>query len=387
MNILFVSSTYYPHINGVYYFVCRIGPLLQDRGHKVAVIAPSESAHYSHKKIDNLDVYGMPSVSVIINPSIHIPIPFFLKSRIKRIIENFKPDIIHIQDHFPLSKAVVNVNKNMKIPIIGSNHFMPENLTALLQNENLKKRAENYLWKGFSKLFNQVSLVTTPTETGARLIRPRLKVKVMAISSGISLTNFNPFGDACEITERYSLPDKPILLYVGRLDPEKHIEEILQAVTIAVKKIDFCFVVVGKGTSKIPLEKLTNQLGITDKVIFTGFVPDDDLPYFYKVSRCFIIASIAELLSLTTLQAMASGLPIISVNAGALPELVKDKMNGSLYEEGDIPAIVQSIEDIIIHDDVYTKMRGKSLEYVQNHDINNTIESFEKLYQDKVAKS
>ena len=193
MNILFVSSTYYPHINGVYYFVCRIGPMLQERGHKVAVIAPSETARFSLKKIDNLDVYGMPSVSVIINPSIHIPIPFFLKSRIKRIIENFKPDIIHIQDHFPLSKAVVNVNKNLKIRIIGSNHFMPENLTALLQNENLKKRAENYLWKGFSKVFNQVNLVTTPTETGAKLIRPRLKVKVMTISSGISLTDFNPF--------------------------------------------------------------------------------------------------------------------------------------------------------------------------------------------------
>ncbi|HEY5371977.1 MAG TPA: glycosyltransferase [Hanamia sp.] len=387
MKILFVSSSYYPHINGVYYFVRRIGPMLQEKGHRVAVIAPSESAHFSHKKIDNLDVYGMPSLSVIINPTIRLPIPFFLKSRIKRVIESFKPDIIHIQDHFPLSKAVVNVNTNMKIPIIGSNHFMPENFTALLQNENLKKRVENYLWKGFSKVFNQVSIVTTPSETGARLIKPRLKVKVIAISNGISLKNFNPFGDTREIKERYFLPDKPILLYVGRLDPEKHIEEILQAVAIAFKKIDFCFVVVGKGTSKIPLEKLTNQLGIKDKVIFTGFVSDEDLPYFYKLSRCFIIASIAELLSLSTLQAMTSGLPIISVNAGALVELVKDKMNGYLYEEGDIPFIVQSIENIIIHDDVYTRMSKKSLEYVQQHDINKTVESFEKLYQDQVGKS
>ncbi|HEY5461659.1 MAG TPA: glycosyltransferase [Hanamia sp.] len=387
MKILFVSSSYYPHINGVYYFVCRIGPMLQEKGHQVAVIAPSESIHFSKKKIDNLDVYGMPSLSVIINPSIRIPIPFFLKSRIKRIIESFKPDIIHIQDHFPLSTMVVNVNKNMKIPIIGSNHFMPENFTVLLQNKNLKKRTENYLWKRFSKVFNQVNLITTPTETGARLIRPRLKVKVIAISSGISLTDFNPFGDTREIKERYSLPDKPILLYVGRLDPEKHIEEILQAVALVVKKIDFCFIVVGKGTSKIPLEKLTNQLSITDKVIFTGFVPDEDLPYFYKLSRCFIIASIAELLSLSTLQAMASGLPVISVNAGALVELVKDKMNGYLYEEDDVPALVQSIEDIIIHNDVYTKMSKKSLEYVQQHDINKTLESFEKLYQDQISKS
>lgn len=387
MKILFVSSSYYPHINGVYYFVCRIGPMLQEKGHQVAVIAPSESIHFSNKKIDNLDVYGVPSLSVIINPSIRIPIPFLLRSRVKRIIESFEPDIIHIQDHFPLSKAVISVNKNLKIPIIGSNHFMPENFTALLQNEKLKKRLENYLWKRFSKVFNEISLVTTPTETGARLIRPRLKVNVVAISSGISLKIFNPFGDTSAIKQKYLIPDKPILLYVGRLDPEKHIEEILQAVAIAVKEIDFCFVVVGKGTSKIVLEKLAENLGIKDKVIFTGFIPDDDLPYFYKLSRCFIIASIAELLNFCTLQAMASGLPIISVNAGALGELVKDKMNGYLYEEGDISAIVQSIQDIIIHDDVYTKMSEKSLEYVQQHDITKTLESFEKLYRDKAGKS
>ncbi|MGN6530469.1 MAG: glycosyltransferase [Ginsengibacter sp.] len=386
MKILFVSSSYYPHINGVYYFVCRIGPLLQQRGHKVAVIAPSESLHSSQKKIDNLDVYGVPSFSVRINPTIRLPIPFLLKSRIIQIIESFKPDIIHIQDHFPLCKMVVQVNKNFKIPIIGSNHFMPENFTVLLKNKNLKKRLENYLWKGFSKVFNQVNVVTTPTETAAALIRPRLKVNAIAISSGINLKIFSPFGEIREIKEKYLIPDKPVLLYVGRLDPEKHIEEILEAVATAVKKTDFCFVVVGRGTSKTKLEKLSDELGITGNVIFTGFVPDEDLADFYKLSRCFIIASIAELLSLCTLQAMASALPIISVNAGALGELVKDKMNGYLYNEGDINAIIQSIENIITNDDLYTKMSNKSLEYVQQHDINKTVELFEKLYQEQIEK-
>ena len=386
MNILFVSSSYYPHINGVYYFVCRIGPMLQEKGHKVAVIAPSESLHFSNTKIDNLLVYGISSFPVIINPTIRLPIPFLLKSRIGQIIENFKPDVIHIQDHFPLSKAVVEVNKKLKIPIIGSNHFMPENFTVLLKNKNLKKQLENYLWKGFSKVFNQLNIITTPTETGAQLIRPRLKVNAIAISSGINLNLFNPSGDTMQIKEKYSIPAKPVLLYVGRLDPEKHIEEILQAVTIAVKKIDFCFVVVGKGISKTSLEKLSHELGITHNVLFTGFVPDNDLPYFYKLSRCFIIASIAELLSLCTLQAMASGLPIISVNAGALVELVKDKKNGYLYNEGDVIAIAQSIEDIITNDEQYTKMSNKSMEYVQQHDINKTVELFEKLYQEQTGK-
>ena len=134
------------------------------------------------------------------------------------------------------------------------------------------------------------------------------------------------------------------------------------------------------------LEQLTQKLGISSNVIFTGFVPDEDLPYFYKLSRCFIIASIAELLSLVTLQAMASALPVIAVKAGALVELVKHGVNGYLFAEGDIPAITAQIEDIITNDDHYREMRKKSLEFIQQHDINKTLESFEQLYQMQVYK-
>lgn len=381
MKILFVSDSYYPHINGVYYFVCRIGPMLQDEGHQVAVIAPSSSMSATYKKIDNLNVYGLPSFSTFIYPMIRLPLPFLNKYRLRKIINNFKPDIIHIQDHFLISKAVVQLNRKLKIPIIATNHFMPENLTVLVRGQKLKQYFENFLWKDFSKVFNQVKLVTTPTETGVAIIRDRLNVETIAISSGIDLEKFNPSGDTEKIKEKYNIPDKPILLYAGRVDPEKHLEEILQAVAIASKKIDFCFVVVGKGISKKSLGQLTNELGINEKVIFTGFVPNEDLPYFYKLSRCFIIASTAELLSLVTLQAMASGLPIIAVKAGALTELVKDKLNGYLYNESDLPAMVQYIENILTNDVLYKEMSKKSLEFVQQHDIHKTFKLFEKIYQ------
>ncbi len=381
MKILFVSDSYYPHINGVYYFVCRIGPMLQDEGHQVAVIAPSSSMSATYKKIDNLNVYGLPSFSTFIYPMIRLPLPFLNKYRLRKIINNFKPDIIHIQDHFLISKAVVQLNRKLKIPIIATNHFMPENLTVLVRGQKLKQYFENFLWKDFSKVFNQVKLVTTPTETGVAIIRDRLNVETIAISSGIDLEKFNPSGDTEKIKEKYNIPDKPILLYAGRVDPEKHLEEILQAVAIASKKIDFCFVVVGKGISKKSLGQLTNELGINEKVIFTGFVPNEDLPYFYKLSRCFIIASTAELLSLVTLQAMASGLPIIAVKAGALTELVKDKLNGYLYNESDLPAMVQYIENILTNDVLYKEMSKKSLEFVQQHDIHKTFKLFVKIYQ------
>ena len=380
MRILFVSETYYPHLNGVYYFVCRVAPMLQQRGHQVAVIAPSETTQFVKKRIDNIDVYTVPSLPILLYPKLRFPVPLLLQARIKNLINDFKPDIIHIQDHFILSNAVVEVNKQMRIPIIGTNHFMPENLTSLIKNNKVKQLVENYLWARFSRVFNQLLLVTTPTETGARLIRPKLRTKVTAVSSGINLQEFNPLGDTIVIKEKYALPDKPVLLYVGRLDPEKRIEEIIQAVAVAVKTIDFYFVVVGKGARKAALEKLATDLGIADKVIFTGFVPDEDLPYLYKLSHSFIIASIAELLSLVTLQAMASGLPVIAANAGALVELVQHNKNGYLFNPGDINAIAECIKNIFTNDDLYEGMCEKSVEYSQTHNIHVTVDSFEKIY-------
>jgi glycosyltransferase involved in cell wall biosynthesis len=354
--------------------------MLMQRGHDVAVLAPSGSIHSFKKKIDGLNVYGLASMPFPTYPTIRIPVPLLLKRRVRKVIMIFKPDIIHIQDHFFICKAAVEVSRDLKIPVIGTNHLMPENFTAFTSWDYLNKRLENFLWKGLSEVFNRVRIVTTPSEAGVRLIRSRLNVDVIAVSNGISLETFNPSGDTQAIKEKYGIPDIPVLLYAGRLDPEKHIEEILKSVAAAIKNVDFRFVIVGKGTRKNELEQLTRQLGITDKVIFTGFVPDEELPYFYKLSRCFIIASIAELLSLVTLQAMASGLPVIAVSAGALTELVKDRINGFLYREGDIPGISRHIQEIMLDDDLRRKMSEKSLQFARQHDIKLVVESFENIY-------
>jgi glycosyltransferase involved in cell wall biosynthesis len=381
MRILFVSDTYYPHINGVYYFVCRVAPLLRQKGHEVAVIAPSATIFSTKSKIDDIDVYGIPSLPILFYPNVRLPIPLLLKSRINSLLKKFKPDIIHIQDHFSISAAVVSVNKKQGTPIIGTNHFMPENLTALIHSEKWKKKLSISLWKSFSKVYNQLLLVSTPSETAAELIRPKLNVEVLSISSGIDLAIFNPYGDTANIRKKYAIPNKPILLFVGRVDPEKHLEEVIHAVALAIKKNDFYFVIVGKGIAKQSLENLAKELGIADKVVFTGFVPEEDLPFFYKLSRCFIIASIAELLSLATLQAMASGLPIIAANACALGELVEVGVNGYLFDTGDIDTIAESICKVIDQDDLYRDMGKNNLEYIMRHDIHKVVDSFEKIYE------
>jgi 1,2-diacylglycerol 3-alpha-glucosyltransferase len=380
MKILFVSDTYYPHLNGVYYFVCRIAPLLQERGHAVAVLAPSETTTFTKKRIDGIDVYGVPSLASLY-PGVRLPIPLMLASRCNQVLDGFRPDVIHLQDHFLISKTVVRENKKRGIPIIATNHFMPENLTALLPVGKWFKGLEAKLWSDVAAVFNQVRLVTTPTETAARLIRPALTVPVLPMSSGIDLSVFNPFQDPATIRQKYGIPDKPILLYVGRLDPEKKLEEAISAAAIARKITDFHLVLVGRGVSKVALERQVRELGMADVTTFTGYVPDEDLPRFYTASRCFIITSTAELLSLSALQAMASRIPVIAVNAGALSELVKDGSTGFLCGSGDINRMAQCIVELMGNEERCAAMGARGLEYAAGHDLGVAAENFERLYE------
>lgn len=386
MKILFVSDTYFPHVNGVYYFVRRLAILLQEKGHQVSVLVPSETMHSTKKMIDGLTIYGVPSLPIVVYPKIRFPVAFNLRATVKRLILTVKPDVIHIQDHFLLAKAVVEVNKDFGIPIVGTNHFMPENVTALLPFDTFNRRLEKWLWSSFVKVFDRLKLVTTPTEMAAQLIHLKLGVTVIPVSNGIDLERFTPFGDTAAIRIKYAVPSKPILLYVGRLDPEKRLDDVMHAVALALRKEDFCFVVVGKGTKRNALERLSKKLGIDQNVLFTGFVPDEELPFFYRMGHCFIMASIAELQSISTMEAMASGLPVIAVDAGALGELVHTGENGYLFDHSDIKTMARYIEEVIQKKSLAKEMGNTSLEIIRKHDIGQSVHVFETIYKETRQK-
>ena len=381
MRILYVTDTYFPHINGVYYAIQHLALKLQSKSYETAILAPSDTSHFTKSKIDNINVYGMPSLSIGYYGSVRIPISFHLKRRIKEILSSFKPDVIHIQGFFILNKTILEVNKEFNIPVIGTNHFMAENLTVFFPTQMLKGWLEKWIWKKFTKVFNQAKLVTSPTETGAKMIRCRLNVPVIPVSNGINLKRFSEKHNLPDIRAKYNLPNKPILLSIGRLDPEKHTEEVLEAAAIALKRSNFCLVICGKGTDKELLEDSAKKLGIENDVIFTGFVPDEELPEFYKISKCFITASIAELQSLATMEAMASGLPVIAANAGALAELVHNEENGYLFEPGEIEVIAGSISSIFDDKMIQKDMGEKSLKNISEHDEDETVKVYEGLYE------
>ncbi len=386
MKILIVNDTYHPHVNGCSVFTQRFVHYLKERGHEINVIGPSLDFSNSKREVDGVTVYGIRTSTFGFknNWEFRYAIPWFNKKYIRQILDEVKPDLVHAQGHFPISRNVIDVAIEKKIPVMGTNHFMAENLVHYLPGpEIFRTWLHKWLYKDFAKVFNKLKKITTPTATAAKFIQKWISQPVIVISNGIDLKIFNHNLEIKEnLREKYKIPkNKPNLYYVGRLDKEKNLDMVIKSAAIAMKKAQFHLTITGNGNEKENLKKLSAELGITDNTTFTGFVPDEELPYLYKFADCFIMAGTVELQSLVTMEAMATGLPVLGVNAMAIPELVHDGENGFLFEFGDIEGLSDKMVRIFNDEKTRKEMSQKSLEIIAKHDINKTMDSFEGLYR------
>lgn len=390
MKILIASDTYPPSVNGAAYFTYRLANALHKKGHEVYVICPSRS--FSNTVTNNRGVieYGVRSIHIPVYPDFRVSPNLIAKSGIRKAIREIAPDVIHIQNHFLIGKEVATVAKEFNLPIVGTNHFMPENL---LHYFHLPEWAEKMLWRfGWKQcidVFQKLDAVATPTHTAARLLkRAGFNNEVSAISCGISLDRFTPDNDGEYLRRKYRIPaHAPVLLYVGRLDKEKRLEVIVGAMPDILKKTPAHLVIAGMGKERPRLEALIRRLKIEKAVTFTGFIPDKDLQNIYRVADIFLMAGIAELQSIVTMEAMASGLPVVAVDAMALPELVHDGKNGYLFEDGNSHQLAEKVVSILRDKAKHKHMSQESLDIIRNHDIEKTISKYESLYEKSLNRA
>jgi 1,2-diacylglycerol 3-alpha-glucosyltransferase len=384
MRILTATDTYYPDVNGAAYFTYRLATLLARRGHDVFVMCPSRSFKNTVSNHGEVAVYGIRSIHLPVYQNFRVS-PVFTCRTIRRVIREISPDIVHIQNHFLIGKEAVSAARRLGIPAMGTNHFMPQNLTHYLHLPGIAERwLQRFAWRQFVRVFEQLDFVTTPTRTAAALlVKAGLKKKVVPVSCGIDLERFKPTNDGAYLRRRFAIPThKRVLLYVGRLDKEKRIDMILRALPDISRAASVHFVLAGIGKEKRNLEELAEKLSIQQTVTFTGFVPDEDLQNIYRVADLFVTAGVAELQSIVTMEAMASGLPVVAVNAMALPELVHDGENGYLFSDGDGQMFAEKVIAILSDQAMWAKMSEKSLEIIRDHDINKTIEEYESIYSE-----
>jgi glycosyltransferase involved in cell wall biosynthesis len=282
--------------------------------------------------------------------------------------------------------SALAVAKKMKIPTIGTIHVQPENMLMSVDRAKfLFKALENVAWFYIINFFNRCDFVTSPTQTAIELMKSHgLRAKARPISSGIDLNVYKPENQGAHLKSKFSIPDKPIVLYTGRISGEKRLDVLIRAMPQVLDAVDAHFVICGSGREKENLKQMVDNLGVSDNVTFTGFISNEDFPNIYSVADLFVIPSESELQSIVTLEALASGLPVVAADKHALPELVRNPGNGYLAKAGDSGAFSGKIVEILSDPELKNNMGLASLKIIKEHSVENTILQFEKLYSDAI---
>ncbi len=380
-KILIAGQTYYRCDNGQAAFTLHLAEGLAQAGHQVLVLAPSDTGWPYRRQRRGVTLQTVPTLDLGHN----LNVTALAGHVVTQTLLEFQPDVIHLQDHYFLSRAVLRAAHQHGFTVVGTNHFLPENLV-----ENMpvpawgRSSAIRWLWHNMLSVYNQFAAVTTPTPTAVAILRQQpLHVPVQAISCGIDVERFRPRPslDRAAMRRKYGLsPDKRVFLYVGRVDREKGLAVMVKALA-ALPSDEAQFVVAGKGSYLAELQQLIEELGVSRQVVCTGFVPDEDLPLLLNSADVFVMLSHAELQSIATLEAMASGLPVLAANARALPELVTTGVNGVLVAPDDVADTQRGLLTLLNSQSRWAEMGTASRAKAQQHARSSSIQRYAEWYQ------
>ncbi len=379
LTVLIGCDTFGPDVNGAAKFAERLAAGLVERGHNVHVMAPAAGRKYgSWTEIHEgqpMTVHRLKSWRWYPHDWLRFALPWQVRANSRRILDLVKPDVVHFQSHIIVGGALSSEAQKRGIRIIGTNHFMPENLLEFtLLPKAFQDLAIRTAWKAASRTFGRAEAVTTPTRRAADFLEQYTHLTdVHAISCGI---------DAHRYTPNFSEEVENRILFVGRVTGEKKLDVLLRAFTKLPSSLNASLEIVGGGDQLGNLKNLANALGIRDKVTFAGYLTDQQLKDSLSLAKVFAMPSIAELQSIATMEAMATGLPIVGANAMALPHLIHDGENGFLFTPGDADEMAEKLELVLtMPPEEREVMKRSSLQFIRGHDITRTLDTFEALYR------
>ncbi|WED42141.1 glycosyltransferase [Legionella cardiaca] len=379
LTILISADTYPPDINGAARFGGRLAEGLLKLGHKVHVIAPRSSPGESFTGNKNgIIEHRLRSHAIPTHLSFRMCFPWQIKNEIRKIFDKVKPDVVHVQCHFMIGRYVINEAIRRRIPIVATNHVMPENVTPYVPLPNIFiKLLVKYLWHDAYKVLKKVTIITTPTDLATETFTKKLKLPgIVTVSNGINSSIYELKPDEC-----IEKPAYPIVLFVGRLAKEKHIDELIKAIAKTKPSLNVHAEIVGEGEILEKLKKLAASLNVSGRIHFLGAISDEKLRKVYLRATLFCMPGTAELQSLATLEAMSASLPVILADALALPHLVIEGKNGYLFQPGNTNELAKKINKILVlPEDERLKMGREGHAMAKKHDIQKTLSTFELLY-------
>jgi len=387
LRIVVGADTFPPDVNGAARFAEQLARGLAGRGREVHVLCPATGARGTVELVGEVVVHRVASRRTPFHPSFRICLPWRAFRAAADLLDELRPDVVHVQAHFLVGRGLVRAAVTRGIPVIATNHFMPENLYGHARIPGwLRFAAARLGWADLRRVFRDAHVVTAPTPRAVRLLADNGVPGAVAVSCGIDVDRFRSprSGPATRSGGR--------VLFVGRLDEEKRVDELLRAVAhvchhVAASSLDIRVEIVGDGSRRAAWQELARQLGIAGRVVFHGFVGEGALLDAYTRCDVFCMPGVAELQSLATMEAMAAGKPVIAADAMALPHLVHSGHNGWLYPPGDVPALAGHLLCLLTDPDAGARMGAASRLLIAEHTMDRTLDSFESLYHKALGRS
>lgn len=339
MRIAFFSDFFLPQMNGIIDSMIMHASALVKRGHTVRIF----TLRASREPLPPLpfEVTQYPSIGVPGAWDWRLAFPF----GITKDCLAFQPDILHSENPGPIGFAAPKLARKLQRPLIGRSHTFPADYLHYLKlNYGWARR---WLERSTANYFNRCTLVAAPSEAMLRELRSYgLHAPTACVSNIVETSIFRPQLDRDALRASFGLT-RYTLLSAGRLVLEKNLGDTLHGFrALRDAGVDATLVMVGDGPERANLERQAEALGIRDNMLFTGSVSHQVEAQWMSASDVYVITSKIENQSMTTLQAMACGKPVIAVRGGGSPEYVREGETGFVIEAGDAAAFARAAQSL-----------------------------------------
>ena len=381
MKVLMISDVYFPRINGVSASIETFRRDLKTYGFETLLVAPA----YDGRIESDETIIRIPSRYLPLDPEDRLMKLAPVRDLIARL-RGEAIDLVHIQTPFVAHYAGIEFSDILQVPRIETYHtFFEEYLFHYAPF--VPRRLMRALARRFSRRqCNELDALIVPSTAMHEVLAEYGVTRPIHVQpTGIPLDRFKG-GDGMAFRREHGiLPDRPTVLYVGRVAFEKNIQFLLRASALAVRSIpDLLFVLTGEGPALNALKRLANELGMDSNVRFLGYLDRSNaLLDCYRAADAFVFASRTETQGLVLLEAMACGVPVIAIPAMGTRDILAAGRGASVSEdnEADFAAkIVQLMADGALR----TRLRIDALSYVQEWCASTMAQRLGRLYR-KIA--
>lgn len=347
MRVAIVTESFLPNVNGVTNSVLRVLEHLRRTGHEVIVIAPDtpRGEPPAERVHDGVRVHRVPSRMFPKVTSLPLGVP---RPRMVGVLRGFAPDVVHLASPALLGYGGLHAARHLGIPTVA---VFQTDVAGFAQSYGVGAMSRA-AWAWTRHLHSRADRTLAPSTSAMENLESHGVPRVHRWGRGVDITGFAPSARDEALRRRWSPGGKPIIGFVGRLAPEKHVERL----AALCARTDLQVVVVGDGVDRAKLESHMPT------AVFTGALYGDALAAAYASMDVFVHPGEHETFCQAVQEAMASGVPVIAPNAGGPRDLVAPYRTGLLLDVTDFEdRLSESVDHLIAERPRYSPAARRSV--------------------------